>query len=343
MQYEQTRKHACLKMKILRLWIAAHFFIYACTAFANTYVVKTGDSLSKIASKLVEGPIYGSGHNLEKIIKLNSQIANPNLIFPGQKIYLGVLNLIPDNPKRTVANNQENASVAENVLQTVPATSATDTYIQDYFSVSPHFFFTRIDAKDLNTGTGAVLLSSLAYGISFSWKQEWSPKIKTFEDLGLNHIDFIDNNISPVAISNASLNLYNFGLGAEYNFSSDLIFGGKLMFNQEVYSHGLTTTSGVALDAVTVPSTQVWTKIKLLEKTPFVLSTQLDAKLLMPATAANYETNAGTGVGLKLIIEKQTEKYNFSYNLYYRQQVQNSSIADYTRRDVGINLTMDWK
>ena len=55
--------------------------VFASHAFANTYVVKSGDSLSKIAKS-----IYGNEDKWKDIWKLNPQIKNPNLITVGQKI-----------------------------------------------------------------------------------------------------------------------------------------------------------------------------------------------------------------------------------------------------------------
>jgi len=55
--------------------------VFASHAFANTYVVKSGDSLSKIAKS-----IYGNEDKWKDIWKLNPKIKNPNLITVGQKI-----------------------------------------------------------------------------------------------------------------------------------------------------------------------------------------------------------------------------------------------------------------
>jgi nucleoid-associated protein YgaU len=48
----------------------------------QTYEVKSGDSLSKIAKKF-----YGSGNDWKRIFEANTDILNdPNKIFPGQKL-----------------------------------------------------------------------------------------------------------------------------------------------------------------------------------------------------------------------------------------------------------------
>ena len=51
-------------------------------AIYETYEVKAGDSLSKIAKR-----VYGSGNAWKKIFDANTDILNdPNKIFPGQKL-----------------------------------------------------------------------------------------------------------------------------------------------------------------------------------------------------------------------------------------------------------------
>lgn len=51
---------------------------------AREYTIKSGDSLSKIAKEF-----YGNAAQWEKIYNANkSIIKNPDVIFPGQKIYI---------------------------------------------------------------------------------------------------------------------------------------------------------------------------------------------------------------------------------------------------------------
>lgn len=326
-------------MKIFNLLVAFNFFIYSCISSAGTYIVRDGDNLSQITIKLVGKPVYGAGNNLEKIIKLNSWIKDPNLIYPGKMIYF-------EDPR--LAQKSPAPEAVDSVAPAEPENLSTPVdiyyeYVEGCPSLNPSFFFSRIDATDAGTRTGATLVSSMAYGITLSCMQDWSDKIKIFEELGINHIEFTDNVSGTGPIENASLNLYNLGLGAEYRFSDFINFGGKLIYNQEIYSHGRTSAVGVVLDAVAAPSALASAKFKLVEKNEFVLSSLIATKLLFPVSTNDYETKSGTGVLAKLIVEQATEKYNFSYDLFYQYQVQNSSIADYLRRDVGVNLKVNWK
>lgn len=67
------------KMKrISAFFLAFLLFLVPITASADTYIVKKGDSMWKIAVKYKIG--------LQEIINANPQVKNPNLIYPNQKL-----------------------------------------------------------------------------------------------------------------------------------------------------------------------------------------------------------------------------------------------------------------
>lgn len=76
--------------------LGASLLLPATALAADTYTVAKGDTLWKIAVKTQTG--------VQELINLNTQLANPNLIYPGQKINVPT---------------QENASVEQEVLNLV--------------------------------------------------------------------------------------------------------------------------------------------------------------------------------------------------------------------------------
>lgn len=68
-------------------FILALFFIGQISYASLYYIVMRGDTLSEIAlSHYPEMRIYGSGGSLEKLLKFNPEIKDPDLIFVGQKV-----------------------------------------------------------------------------------------------------------------------------------------------------------------------------------------------------------------------------------------------------------------
>jgi hypothetical protein len=62
--------------------------IQSTAAYAGTYTVKEGDTLSQIAGRELSRPIYGAKGSLQKILERNQEIKDPNRIHPGQVIRL---------------------------------------------------------------------------------------------------------------------------------------------------------------------------------------------------------------------------------------------------------------
>ncbi|MEK9200133.1 SafA/ExsA family spore coat assembly protein [Ureibacillus sp. 179-F W5.1 NHS] len=67
-----------LKKGVIATVLGASLLIPATALAANSYTVVSGDSLWKIAVKTKTG--------VQELIDANPQLANPNLIYPGQKI-----------------------------------------------------------------------------------------------------------------------------------------------------------------------------------------------------------------------------------------------------------------
>jgi len=57
------------------------------------YIVKSGDTLNKIAIKF--------STDLQTLLKWNPRITDPNLIYPNQEIKIGEKNIIPIVPENT--------------------------------------------------------------------------------------------------------------------------------------------------------------------------------------------------------------------------------------------------
>ena len=62
------------------LWIPGGSGYVPGSAYGGTYTVRWGDTFRKIAARL--------GYNVNDLIAANPQVWNPNLIYPGQVIYL---------------------------------------------------------------------------------------------------------------------------------------------------------------------------------------------------------------------------------------------------------------
>ena len=99
---------------IFKIPLILTIFLIGQISYASLYyIVMRGDTLSGIASShYPEMRIYGTEGSLEKLLKFNPEIKNPDLIFVGQKINLSEViseqsrikeeeaNLAPKNEER---------------------------------------------------------------------------------------------------------------------------------------------------------------------------------------------------------------------------------------------------
>lgn len=100
--------------KILLLTLALLVFLPALVTAADkpaarTYVIKKGDTLWGISQRFIKDPYYWPN-----LWSNNPFIANPHLIYPGQKvaIYDGRIELVPEFPKSDEAKAEESTAPA---------------------------------------------------------------------------------------------------------------------------------------------------------------------------------------------------------------------------------------
>ena len=113
-----------------KLFIFAISILAVPSAFAILYTVKKGDVLSKIAQSHIEGPVYGKSGSLNRILKQNASIKDPNVLYAGQTIELEDLARFPAKETPTPppeTNGDTTAEVKNSEAPTVDTSAATQT------------------------------------------------------------------------------------------------------------------------------------------------------------------------------------------------------------------------
>ncbi|HET6871593.1 MAG TPA: cell wall hydrolase [Sporolactobacillaceae bacterium] len=89
-----------MKKLITLLTIAASLFVTASPSFAESfYIVKSGDTMSQIASKL--------GLSLQEFLAANPQVKSANLIYPGEKLTIN-----NEQPSHSIAVDSKQISLS---------------------------------------------------------------------------------------------------------------------------------------------------------------------------------------------------------------------------------------
>lgn len=338
-------------MKLLKKLIITYALILSPIAFALTYVIQKGDTLSEIAQKNFSGPIYGKNGSLQKILILNPTIKDKNKIKYGKIIDLGPFDL-----QRNIANTS-----TEEKIELKPITEPTSKVesphsneakdrndnapIEKLFSnlkIVPMVFFARIDSTDINTQAKAIIISNMSYGIKLNWEQNWSEDTSTFQEISSSQITFLENQSSSITIENKAVVANQLGLGANFRKSKEISWGAKLNYAQEVFPRGQSTASSIVLDSVSLPEAALYAKFKLAQRFPFQLTADLEAKSLLGGETTNYSINPGTGYLGRIGFEQDKEKYKFGCGVYYSQQQQDTSVMKSNRKDVGLEINFSW-
>lgn len=337
------------------------------SAFALTYVVKKGDTLSTIAGQTTQGRIYGKKGALKKLLTLNPQVKDQDLIFPGDKITLSPEDnaLAASSPESSgdssppVAATRDPASSSdENKNTNVPSDGEDQgTVISKEVSpggepefesfseivLTPDFRYYRVDGKQNSNGTTATLLSSLSPGAMLSWCQHWSERFRS--SLGLNATWVKVESSSQRSITEASHVLTGIGASAEWDFNKNLHSSFFLGTHDELF-YWAPSTSALEVDRVTIPRFSSGVNYDFHHYQGFVLTTGLDALLLFPAKKDEYDIKTGYGYGVSFgVVQTPREKKTLRRlkgDLYFEQQFQNTSIIDRNQKVIGLRFGLEW-
>lgn len=145
-------------------------------AFADTYRVVRGDTLSQIAQRHMRRPVYGANGSLQALLDQNSSITNPDLIYPGQIISFssGKEDIkVKASAVMTPDVDPTSEKPQSEVLQSkVPKEKSTISRL----SFHPIFNYSRLDS-DLPRGVSATALSDLGMGIRAQWELPLNKKL----------------------------------------------------------------------------------------------------------------------------------------------------------------------
>ncbi len=316
-----------------RIFIFNSFAIAFLSVTAWAYVVQDGDTLSKIAFKHVSSKVYGEDGSLKQLIALNPQIKNPDLIVVGENINLPneTLELVvfPSSP-----GLMPNRAPAIEALE-------VETSVEGYslIEANPRFFYSRIDGSD--SGSDAVLLSKLNYGLNLSWRQLWSETFETFVKLGVTKFEFTES--ASRTLEGKSFVQNNLEVGARLDLSESTKLGVSLGAGEEIF-YRATTPTKVTIDSVMVPKLHLSIEQDVFSKKPFTLGVEAKVSLISSAQTDDYNINAGWGYVGRVYVEQEPKDSNFKVRagVFYGQQFQNTSIVDLRRSDLGVDIGISW-
>ncbi len=308
--------------------------LLSCTAiYGNTYIVKSGDTLSDILYENVSGRVYGKSGNLAKFLNQNPHIQNPNFLPVGTEINLDTFSLI-----QTVAITKQEEAPQLTVLK--EETSREKTHKESRQSLSAHlnFNYESINAVDKSSNVNGITNSDLGVGLSLAWRHKLSPKLSFLFDTTFNKYKFkVASNKSLVEASQTNLYV---GTGITYsqNDKHEYSLRGGL---SETFFLSTKNNSTFEIDKVVLPSFDVSGKHSLKKfKSGYSIDGMWSTGLVLPGSHGSYDSELGTywNLGAGSFYKDDRKSYGISFQ--YGQKSIETNFVEQTTKDIGVGLNM---
>ena len=309
----------------------------------GVYVIKDGEILSRIARRHFGAPIYSPSGALAKILKLNPEIQNPDLIVPGQII----------NISSNGVGLESNRSLASEVFEKMDVKVATDpaspksepgenNFPFSSYTLSPTLYYSTLSGKDLTTSTSADLISKMNFALSGAWSQNWSKDFATQILAGFKREDYYSTDTAT--LENTTLTQGYFGLGSKFNLSEKFQFHSSFKFSQETL-HRAKTVNTLVIESVALPKFSLGLDYRLLKIKQYVLNFNAEGIMILPSKAGAYDLKLGKGykTGLRFSEAFDEHKKIFSCEVFYSFLSQNSSQMEQSKKETGLGCSMEWR
>jgi hypothetical protein len=305
-------------------------------AYAYTYVVRPGDTLSEIVQRHLPGRIYGKKGNLLRIVRRNPKITDPNLVRTGDEVTIG-----RDRALAAVAEATKLAEAAIPESPTPVSTEAASEPDQSFFVV-PQVIYTGISAKDKANG-GTLRATDGNYGVRFGYAQKWSDRLSLYAVANWYKIDLK----SPLSTGTTiSKNTYTgFSVGSLHVLSEAWTLGTAFGYQEEPVVTAASVTN-LVIDRVGLLEAGLRLSHRLAESETkrFSIWAELGGSLSVPTKTQNYDVDLGHVIYGKLTAHSALSKRTrLEIGPYYRVQTLNTSLVEQRLTSIGLGAQIRWE
>jgi LysM repeat protein len=353
-----------LKTRLIIFSLIVNLIGLTPTRAADTsfYIVRVGDTLSKIAQQFLGSPVYTSTGSLRKIIDLNPQVKNPNRITVGEELNISGTAAEPaklaearpavenksteEKPAETSAPVADRAPAAQaDVAQPLVSPSPTavadsKTYPFGEIELAPEFRFVKLEAKDISSGANAILVSDSHIGLRGAWVQRWSPDTASFQWLSYGRTSFAAP--STKTLETPSFTSIGFGFGMRFFQAGRHRLSTGIGAESTPYIRA-TSTTAVRFDSIVTPIARVQSEHDLFRLDPFRAGIGLLGEGRAPGSNDRIRAKMGYGLGSSLFVEQAFTSSKFRVTTFYLQSQQDSSIATQKRNELGLEMNLTFR
>ncbi len=305
----------------------------AAKAQVHVYEVQSGDTLSQIAQKLLGSPVYPKDGSLQKLLKLNPSITNPDFLREGTtlKVVLvenshvkDVVAVSKEKSKTTVIERTIDEGVA---LREVSSSSEKKNFSPSFITLGGSVGQIQIDATDKSNNTDARLSSSSVLGFAVSLGQRYSEKL--VGEYGLSYESFrFEAPQSVIGFKDLDAKRLNFFAQLEYKMNNIWKITGTLPFVQNLFITASPTSSQYQIDKVTSLAPAVAGDYSWYKSADLDSSIGLVAQTFLPASGDMVKTYLGYGAGPRIRTRQKLGSLEGETTLGYFYQTQKTNLTE---------------
>lgn len=310
-------------------------------AYSLPYTVQRGDTLSRIAKKFVAGRAYGKNGSINKIISLNPNVKDADLILVGRTII--VADPRSDGDAGDALRPAPATARSQGATGAQPAALSNDLDKADFahFVVTGSLYFSEIQSKDKSSAAKATFASKPNSGVSVAWLQNWSERFVTGMHAQVRKESY-EPSVSIRKLKNASHWLAGFELSGTYSLSSRNTISLASGFDQELMPRVITGLADIELQTVLVPKTNLGVSHMLIKRRTLAFSLDGGAIVKMPSRGGERNSKTSVGYDAGMHFSQTLESSEIGSKIMYAQYSLTTDHVDDQRRMVGMQFYWHW-
>ncbi len=323
-----------LKNFFLVLHASLSYLMIPNLAFGQVvYIVKPGETLSKIAKSQIGEPVYLKHGSLARLLRLNSAIPQNGKIYPGQMLLLPAATEI-DSTSQEIAESFPSPKSVEAAADTSSRNVASEDEIPNSLSLTASLGMTTITAHDNQNNSKATLNSSRDLAVEGSWQQAWTKSFSTTFAARFRSIEFQSPTNSAYSLSNSKNNTLALSAGAQSQITENFSLSYSFTHGQELFLRGLSSTS-VGVDELAISRFGLGGKYELFHKGKTSLGVKGYYEYLGAGSTDTYTIHSGSAYQAGLYLHRQYgADTSVEIHIGYRERAQKTSIVDAVEKTV---------
>jgi hypothetical protein len=304
-------------------------------AYGRTYTVGRGDTLSQISQKELGGPVWGNQGTLERVIQLNPQIQNPNLIYPNDVIKLGEDAVVEETPPAPEPQEEPVATSPE-----APSEPAESSDSKHRLRILGSIGDTALQARDQDNRFATTLHSKPNVGVVVGWDYSLTPETSIGLVGSIIQSQFASTSDGRFEGIEDTL----LGVGAVVNHSfTPRLHGSGIIGVQQFYFLTENDAATLKLEPVFVDHVGLGLGYDVFVGEKITSGIEALTTYALPANASRFDVEPGFTYGGDIY-----GKYHLSSgsavigNVFYDRRVQDTSGTSQRNSDMGMRLGMQF-